>query len=37
MSNLAESNHLKKNYRSMIHEVIFEADTSSGKLFGISL
>ena len=37
MSNLAESNHLKKNYRSMIHEVIFEADTPSGKLFDIIL
>ena len=37
MSNLVESNHLKKNYRSMIHEVIFEADTPSGKLFDIIL
>ncbi len=37
MSNLAESNHLKKNYRSMLHEVIFEADTPSGKLFDIIL
>ena len=37
MSNLVESNHLKKNYRSMLHEVIFEADTPSGKLFDIIL
>ena len=36
MGNL-ESNSQEKNYKSMIHEVIFEADTRAGKLFDILL
>ena len=36
MSNLVQ-NRQKKNYKSIIHEVIFEADTHSGKLFDILL
>ena len=37
MSDLVESNNLKTNYKSKIHEIIFEADTPSGKLFDIIL
>lgn len=36
MGNL-ESNSQEKNYKSIIHEVIFEADTRAGKLFDILL